>query len=407
MRVAIYLHSLNEQNMTHLSGNKDKDGVCHGGGVIIPNYNKAILAKDRLDLDPTEKYTGVGSVRLSPETVKKIVGDMTDYEKMVAEKYREVNNYLTEELNKATMDLYGFKKATVENYFPLIVDKSILQLESEGLKMDKTLESFGFLKERVNSAKPIYLEGVMDALYRQIDQSSLFSGMAIPTRNFSKVYNYTTQEEGNENGQLTNILKESEKAFGSYMTRYIDNLKADLAQARDKSTSEVARLFSRGKMATGVLTGNLSVVIKQMASYPTAAGGDLDFRDLIAGLSYQGQSGKDLSKLINKYSPYLRDRNTSTIAGMNVTDLNVLQRKNPKLYYALTGWIEATDKATVRRLWYASENYVKRNYKLKVGSDEYYEQVAEVWEDTLRRTQPIYDTMSRPEDLRQTGEIKK
>ena len=407
MRVAIYLHSLNEQNMKHLSGNKDKDGVYHGGGVIIPNYNKAMLAKDRLDLDPTEKYTGVGSVRLSPETVKKIVGDMTDYEKMVAEKYREVNNYLTEELNKTTMDLYGFKKATVENYFPLIVDKSILQLESEGLKMDKTLESFGFLKERVNSAKPIYLEGVMDALYRQIDQSSLFSGMAIPTRNFSKVYNYTTQEEGNENGQLTNILKESEKAFGSYMTRYIDNLKADLAQARDKSTSEVARLFSRGKMATGVLTGNLSVVFKQMASYPTAAGGDLDFRDLIAGLSYQGQSGKDLTELINKYSPYLRDRNTSTIAGMNVTDLNVLQRKNPKLYYALTGWIEATDKATVRRLWYASENYVKRNYKLKVGSDEYYEQVAEVWEDTLRRTQPIYDTMSRPEDLRQTGEIKK
>ncbi|MCR5628437.1 hypothetical protein [Eubacterium sp.] len=406
MRVAIYLHSLNAQNMKHIVGNKTKEGSYRGGGIIIPNYKKQLaMNKNNVKVNAAEKYTGQDAVRLSESDVQRIIKDMTPYEMHIAELYREVNDYLTKELNDTTTNLYGFKKATVENYFPLIVDKSILNLDSDVLKFDKTLESFGFLKERVNSAKPIYLEGVMDALERQIEQSSLFSGMAIPSRDFKKVWNYAALDA---NDKFDNVNKQAQKSMGSYIDRYVQNLQADLAQAREKGTpSELLGAFSRGKMAMGVLTGNVSVVLKQAASYPTAAGGVLGYQDLLNGLMPHGQRGKTLEKTMNKYTSLYQDRDTSTIAGVNVNDMNILKRRNPKLYYALTGWIEAMDKATVRRLWYASENYVKRNYKYEVGSDEYYEEVAKVWEDTIRKTQPIYDTMSRPEYLRQTNEVLK
>lgn len=407
MRAAIYLHSLNEQNMKHVVGNKTKEGSYRGGGIIIPNYQKQMKFnnRDSVKVNAAEKYTGQDAVRLSPSDVDRIIKDMTEYDKRIVELYQQVNEYLTKELNDTTMNLYGFKKATVKNYFPLIVDKSILNLDSDALKFDKTLESFGFLKERVNSAKPIYLEGVMDALERQIDQSSLFSGMAIPSRDFKKVWNYAAMDE---NDKFDNVNKQAQKAMGSYIDKYVGNLQADLAQARERGdASALLSAFGRGKMATGVLTGNLSVVLKQAASYPTAAGGVLGYRDLLAGLTPKGQRGKTLEKTMNKYTPLYQDRNTATITGVNINDMNLLKRRNPKLYYALTGWIESMDKATVRRLWYASENYVKRNFNYEVGSDDYYEEVAKVWEDTIRKTQPIYDTMNRPEYLRQTNELLK
>lgn len=407
MRAAIYLHSLNEQNMKHVVGNKTKEGSYRGGGIIIPNYQKQMKFnnKDSVKVNAAEKYTGQDAVRLSPSDVDRIIKDMTEYDKRIVELYQQVNEYLTKELNDTTMNLYGFKKATVKNYFPLIVDKSILNLDSDALKFDKTLESFGFLKERVNSAKPIYLEGVMDALERQIDQSSLFSGMAIPSRDFKKVWNYAAMDE---NDKFDNVNKQAQKAMGSYIDKYVGNLQADLAQARERGDNlALLSAFSRGKMAMSALTGNLSVVLKQAASYPTAAGGVLGYQDLLAGLTPKGQRGKTLEKTMNKYTPLYQDRNTATITGVNINDMNLLKRRNPKLYYALTGWIESMDKATVRRLWYASENYVKRNFDYKVGSDNYYEEVAKVWEDTIRRTQPIYDTMSRPEFLRTTSDIGK
>lgn len=407
MRAAIYLHSLNEQNMKHVVGNKTKEGSYRGGGIIIPNYQKQMKFnnRDSVKVNAAEKYTGQDAVRLSPSDVDRIIKNMTEYDKRIVELYQQVNEYLTKELNDTTMNLYGFKKATVKNYFPLIVDKSILNLDTDALKFDKTLESFGFLKERVNSAKPIYLEGVMDALERQIDQSSLFSGMAIPSRDFKKVWNYAAMDE---NDKFDNVNKQAQKAMGSYIDKYVGNLQADLAQARERGdASALLSAFGRGKMATGVLTGNLSVVLKQAASYPTAAGGVLGYRDLLAGLTPKGQRGKTLEKIMNKYTPLYQDRNTAAITGVNINDMNILKRRNPKIYYALTGWIESMDKATVRRLWYASENYVKRNFDYKVGSDDYYEEVAKVWEDTIRKTQPIYDTMNRPEYLRQTNELLK
>ena len=408
MRAAIYLHSLNEQNMKHIVGNKTKEGSYRGGGIIIPNYQKQLFNnKNNVKVNTAEKYTGQDAVRLSPSDVQRIIKDMTPYDRRIVELYQEVNDMLTKELNDTTLKMYGFKKATVKNYFPLIVDKSILNLDSDVLKFDKTLESFGFLKERVNSAKPIYLEGVMDALERQIDQSTLFSGMAIPSRDFKKVWNYAAMDE---NDKFDNVNKQAQKSMGSYIDEYVQNLQADLAQARPEAKSSLSRFFgskARGKVAMGALTGNISVVLKQAASYPTAAGGVLGYQDLLNGLMPHGQRGKTLENTINQYTPLYQDRNTAAITGVNINDMNILKRRNPNLYYALTGWIEAMDKATVRRLWYASENYVKRNYKYEVGSDAYYEEVAKVWEDTIRKTQPIYDTMNRPEYLRQKDSLVK
>jgi len=71
----------------------------------------------------------------------------------------------------------------------------------------------------------------------------------------------------------------------------------------------------------------------------------------------------------------------------------------------LLNWIQGIDLLTTRKLWKASEIYVRENNKtLKVGSDDYYKAVADIYNRVIEETQPNYTTMQRPQLLRTTNE---
>ena len=64
-------------------------------------------------------------------------------------------------------------------------------------------------------------------------------------------------------------------------------------------------------------------------------------------------------------------------------------------------WITAMDAHTVGSLWYACEENVKDSNKaLQVGSDEYYKEVAKLFNQVTYDTQPNYTVMQRPDILR-------
>ena len=117
-------------------------------------------------------------------------------------------------------------------------------------------------------------------------------------------------------------------------------------------------------------------------------------------------------ELIYKYSPLLAYRSM----GYSMQELGDLKDSgglvdkfvnSPKMRWAF-GWIQAMDTATVGRLWYASQYYVDKTFPdLTKGSDEYYKQVAQVFNNVVERTQPNYTVMQRPELLRSTNSVTK
>lgn len=347
---------------------------------------------------------------------KNIESKLTDQDRaLLAASDKFFNEFSPEILNAATKRMYGFDKARVENYFPIHVSRDFLGANFETIKHDFSVEGMGFMKDRIQSSKPIMLEDLAAVIDRQIRNVAKYAALAPALKDFSKIYSVSTG--GTEfTGSVSSAI---ENAFGERGNEYIENLIADLNGARDREVSILDRLRSRGAGAVLMLNPRVSMV--QAASYATAAA-ELGYGPLARALvNPEGKSvvvKKAPRDLIAKYTGMLWTRaqgniDASVAAVKKIGNTRGLAEK--KLRF-LPGWIEAVDNATVGRLWYAAEYYVqKKNPELKgyknspdqAKVDEYYMKVAEVFSDVIERTQPNYTVMQRPAVLRSTNAMTK
>lgn len=457
--LSIYMHLQSKDNRRHLiyGGMTAPEQKLYSKGKISEAYNKgSIVHGIGVDLDAISAKLD-GDIELSEDErislkkqYKQIVREaearwknifdnieksLTDYEKKWIEKADYFfNTFCRDNLNETTLELYGFKKARVQKYFPIHSDKDYLDVALEGLKMDATLENMGFLKNRTGFSKnPVYLEDMTRVIQRQLDSVSRFCGMAIPLRNFKKVYSATY------GGYAESVRKTIEKNYGAHAVNYIEKLITDL-EGGTKGTATVAdKIFNglRGNTAAAVLTLNLPVTVGQAASYPTAAA-EMDWPSLAKAFFRGGKNNWVFSaadrELIAEYTPLLWYRNQ----GNSTTELGDIQSRSTwygsnkavsKIKHFGLDWIQSMDTATVGRLWYAAQYYVNsHNPELKAdfdkynklqnlnehqkeefqkNKDAYYSKVAEVFNKVVENTQPDYTTMQRPDILRSNNALVK
>ena len=381
MRVSLYLHSLNDDNLRHIAG----------GGVTIPDeklYRKG---------DMGEAYARGVTIRMTPSDIRAITSKMTDQERSFA---KAVQKYFNEDsktaLNEVSEKLKGYPVAEVENYFPINTDSNFTRSEFESLKRDGTIEGMGFLKERVVAKNPILLRDASDVVDQAIRMHGKYVGLAIPVRNFNKVWNVTTTaygEDGNSAYPTGSVQSAIESRWGKTGTKYVDKLMGDL-QGSTQAKNVWAKALNKvkGNYAQAVLTLNLSVAMKQAASYPTAAA--------VLGWKPLAQAMKDFGKvdlgLIEKYTPLQWYRSK----GFSTKELGDMKSSGKSLPQGLN-WVQGVDLITTRKLWKASEYYVRDYQKdLTVGSDEYYKAVAQIYNRVIEETQPNYTIMQRPQLLR-------
>jgi hypothetical protein len=114
-----------------------------------------------------------------------------------------------------------------------------------------------------------------------------------------------------------------------------------------------------------------------------------------------------------KYTPLLKYRNlgNSTQELGDLKNQRTWLQKNKvtgKVVEKATNWIQNMDVTTVATLWKASEYRVgKDNPSLEPGTDEFYKEVAKVFNKAVERTQPNYTTLQRPDILRSNSELVK
>lgn len=406
MRMALVMHGMNKDNLRHMVY----------GGVTMPNMDLYLKGDKKGAYDKTKLAKGVTSAK-----IQAMEDAMSPEEKKVLRAFKKLfHEYTGSVINETSMELYGFKKANEKNYYPISVDKNYVTTDITSLKMDKTLEGAGFLKERVQSVKPLVMESIIDTAQRSLKMTSEFGGLAIPIRNFNKVYNGATWKVTDADSadvsaksvmvQDDTVHKAMQDVWGRMATKYIDNLLADLQNARAGESTVFDML--RGNFAGAVLTGNWSVIMKQAASYPTAVA-TLGWEPVMKALARGGKHGLPISsadrELIAKYTPLLwyRNKGNSTQEMADIDTLNSLTNRMP-VVREVKNMIQKVDVATVGRLWYASQYYVDANYMaLKKGTDAYYRQVAEVFNRCVEDTQPNYTVMQRPDYLRDPSKIKK
>lgn len=387
MQIAIFLHSFNNDNVRH----------AERGGFVVPDYD--LLRKGHV----SEAYNQGTLLRLRRSQMRAVQQNMTEREVQFARAiYRYFNTMSKDEINEVSRKLLGYDIAGVPNYYPIETNRKFRGGQPETVKRDGTIEGMGFTKERQGASGPINLRGAVDTLTKSIERHSKYVGMAIPVRNFGKLYGNSswaikpTEEEGATAAQqLTaqSLKWVLDRKWGEEASRYIDKLMGDI-QNPSRNLDSWARNMAkiRSSYAGSVLTMNASVAVKQAASYPTAAA-VVGWQPLIKAMTNWEKS--DIN-FIAEHTPLLWYRSK----GFSTQELGDMAKGKKQIPKGLN-WIQGIDVATVKKLWKAAEYYVRQEQpELELRSDAYWDAVTEIYERIVLETQPDYTTMERPQLLR-------
>lgn len=373
MRVQMYLDLQNQDNIRH---------IVNGGYKIAKKdgYNKNNQEYNR-------------PVRMSVSDIKSIVSEMPEAEKRYASLLKEYyNTFSKERINQTSMELDGYERAMEDNYSPIVTDPNY-NISNAAIN-DGTIEGLGSLKERMHASNPIIL-GDADAVYRRHrDNIARYYGMAIPIRNFEMVLNTTNK------GFDGSLKEEMEQAWGKEGKQYLDDLLVELNGMRPREKD--IRLFDTltGNYTNAILSFNPSSTLKQLSAYPSSAA--------VVGWDALGEGLKLWKKvdtdLVSKYTPLL-DWRAQGYSTQELADYTRSRGSLPKsrLGKTLSGinWLQAADQAVIKRLWAAAEYRVRKDTDLRPGknpmdgNDPFYKAVADVFNDTVSKTQSMATMMHR------------
>lgn len=416
MLCSLYMHLQNADSRQHLLN----------GGLTVPNmeqYTKGNIERayqegQTVHLGGLQNADGTPMVDTVLQTVENA---LTDYDRAwIADMQELFNQYTTNLINETSMQLLGYNRAGVKNYYPIAVDKSALATQIEGLNLDATIEGRGFLKNRVKKAvQPILLEECSNVVQRSIRDTAAYAGLALPIRDVQKVLNSNVETKDGVYNLKNGIIKEQ---WGRSAVEYVNDLLTDLQTTQRKRDNGVSRMAARlrGNYAGAILTLNPGVAIAQAASLPTAAavlGSDTMAAVVPFVKNLSAKQRTVLEAEISEHGDVLlewrkRGSRRGELASIG-KDPTLAEKAMDKLPKALTGWINGVDEVTVAALWEGSKAYVKNHPgefaegAAKEGSEDYWQAVNRMYQKVIEQTQPNYTVMQRAGIQRNPDEFVK
>lgn len=373
-KVHLYLESKNTDNLRHMTG----------GRTFV---NRELYGQGKRQ----EALAQGTTIKLAPETVKKIVSDLTEEEMELARLLENYyNDFAARRINAVSNALYGYDKAMSRNYAPIYTNKNYTK--SEIGVFDVTAEGVGNLKARQYAVNPSYNIGAFDAFERHVEQTARFVGMSVPARNWQTLLNW--REKNNSTGDvITHKWGEESKR---YITDLIERLQGGGSIERDTVSTAADRLLSQ--YISAIFGANPSIVTKQFGSIfmampelgtrniPTPAQLRSIDKDLIA---------KYTSELAWRGMGYATPETKQLKENPNWTQTNKFTR-----FTFGGGAIIAADQTAASVLWPWAENKVRREFPdLEVGTQEqidagqspFYRKVAEEFNNAVNRSQSVSD----------------
>ena len=237
-------------------------GHIMGGGITMT----AIEPSKRLKraLTGTEPVSSA-AIHITYGEAQELVSQLTDEQRAMADELQSFLNGRCAELgNEASMKMFGYRKFTEENYFPIKSADNWLNTEAETRTPVETIKNFGFTKGTVVKAKnPIVIDDIFSVVADHMNKMSLYNSLAPAIRDFMRVYNYRESEPGD-----VTVKHKIDDAWGSRYNKYIVRFIADLQSNAQMKTEGIGRFVSK-TLATykkATIGFNVRVAVQQ----PTA-----------------------------------------------------------------------------------------------------------------------------------------
>lgn len=253
--MSLYCLAKREQAMGHILGS----------GIVASRVDSASKIGQMLG---AKIQTGGSAVMIGMEDIVKITESMTQEQKAMAD---ELQRFLNDECsqwgNEVSMRLYGYRKFTEENYFPIKSADAYLDSNFEGREVSERIKNFGFTKGTVvNANNPIMIDDIFSVVSDHINKMSLYNAFAAPISDFTRVYNYKSRDDaGNIDGSVKSAV---EQAYGKKAINYISNFMADLNNQTKMHTDGILGFVNKSlaNYKKSAIGGNLRVTLQQ----PTA-----------------------------------------------------------------------------------------------------------------------------------------
>lgn len=323
--------------------------------------------------------------------VAQIINSLTPQQKRVADGLGYFLSHQAAEWgNEASMERFGYRKFTEENYFPIRSDRNYTRSSVENGDRPGTIAGLGMTKS-VNKAanNPVLLEDVFDVFSRHVTEMAAYNAFYNRLEDFQAVWNW-------QDNRFHSVKDSLRTAGGDGANQYIRNLLTAVNGRATVERSLSETLLSKYK--AGVIGGNLRVVIQQPTAY-TRALTLMDGKYLLRGLA-----GKVDADIMKTYAPIALWKDWGyyeTGNGKQVKDLILGRHKaGDRFSEAMMALPGIMDNLTWGRLWKACEYEIADTTDLKAGTDEFYRAVGKRFTEVIDKTQVVDSVFHRSQIMR-------
>lgn len=375
------------------------------GGIKQPKIKYDI--KNRLP----QIERGSHKIQLTEQDIQNLVKKLTPEQKKVADGLQKAASALLAEWgNEASMAVYGYRKFTEENYWPIQVAP-----DAKGESVEKrenaprSIKNMGSAKALTpNATNALEIGDVYDVFSKNASDMIKYSTLLAPMEDINRLYNFRFRDE---NGNLTNVdMKDVlSRVYGDEARDYWINLVSDMQNGIRKSSTETSRAVDKlvANSKGAAVGANLRVVLQQPSAFFKSAV-ILDPDNMAKGIKGGVTIGNGWDKA-RKYSPIASIKDTS---GFDQGGQHTISRE---LYGAdgaleklndYTSWGAAKgDAMTWGAIWNACEWHVAEYTDLAKGSNEFYNEVARVFTDVIDQTQVVDGILQRPQIMREGNSL--
>lgn len=307
-------------------------------------------------------------------------------------------------INDTYMKLKHRILATENAYIPFEVDQSSIVREiSAQYDIQKTISSYGMLKDvQHGSVNPLIMTGLNNILDRHIDQVGTIQGLAVPIRNFNKVWNVKSVDGA------TNVREQIEKTAGRGAVKVIEQTVQDIQGERIRSDGFEPATRAYKKVKSNYIGmqffWNASVMLKQLGSMFSATS-KIRYRDpvrMMGNFIATMANRKKISAEVDKYtaSAWMRGQ------GLSDAEIKTLSTERKR------GWFGKAIQSGSKGMIYMDQTvalslwkYCKQDVAKKTGlrGEELLRATAEYYNEVIETTQSMSDVLHRPEIQRSGG----
>lgn len=367
----------------------------------------------RSDIDK-KKNDNVTPTLVTMEELTRITNSLTKEQKNVADK---IQKFFETEVaswgNETSMQIYGIKKFTEKNYFPIVVNDNFTKTKSKDEKNTTNFYSIlnqGITKRTVEGAKDsVILIDIFNIYTDHTTAMASYYGYSAPILDAMAWYNFRTPIS--DKGKGTSVKEAIEKAYGKRAQKYFETLISDInGEAKRDSTVIINEgLISNYKAAS--VGFNLRVAIQQPTAYFRAMS-VIEPRYMLKALARKANVKESIEYSgIAKWKSYGFMENA---LGFSMKKVILGFDGDTKIDKALTEIKEAAmwlpqkaDEVTWGVIWNAARAQIESTKKFKINSPEFYQAVAKLFDKAVNETQVVDSVFHRSQWMRSRQTINK